>query len=576
VICADADLNGYAIDFVRECRGFVDSEESLDVIHLERQDTRVLYENDKVLKDKVLGDLSLNKRIWVVSTSKGEVKKMDKMIKAVHPDKVGVVIHSDIEGKENIIANIDQIILETKPDYVLVSPTVQAGVSVDLDQYFDYVAGFYRSGIVTSTTFDQMLGRVRKPVSRVAHVWVDKRNMGGATDESIVLENLYNRDRICAAAIGYVARSGSPEKIIYTSGGYRLQQSKESEIYNRFYSAQVAMENARGVSCATSGYIAYLRANGVRYMWFGDDTPSKEVLEAYKEAAEAVKQQDIDEVKGAEEISIVKAQSLVEEETTPEERKQIARAYVLATYGEVNDFTVKLYDGGKGRRSLKNLALTVDLIQGGDWVTLYDLSQRHNGLACATFQNLTPFIFLASEILREFGVLNDDGNAIYSSIRNVQKYRIRYFVELLEELGFKVNVKVAVKNPARMVSSVCSKLGLKLACKQKRVNGKRVREYSLDKSLTEFLLGTPYWDELRVKRIEYNQERSKVVSIQKDKPSFSYKSIKFNPDGTVKAVVMFGSETVIPFDMLSEVERTELSRKYQKVTTYEKSLGLEW
>ncbi len=575
VICADADLNGYAVNFVRAARQFDPSNESFCVIKTERQDTRVLYDNDKVLKEKILQDLEKGKKIWVASTSKGEVKKMHELISAMYPDKTGIVLHSDSDDKEDIIAELDETILQLRPDYVLVSPTVQAGVSVDLDRYFDYVAGFYRSGIMISSTFDQMLGRVRRPVSQTAHVWVDKRDYSGCTDAEIILKNLYNRDKICALSIGYVARCGSPEKVIYTDRGYTLRQSRESVIYNEFYCAQVAQENARGSSCARQGYISYVRANGVKYMWFGDNNPSPEILDAYREASEAVKMQDLRNVRDAEPISIVRAQSLVEEETTAEERRSIARAYVLDTYGEVNDDTITLYDGGKGRKQIKNLALCIDLIRGGDWVTYSDISQRKKGLSCATFDNKTPLILLISDILQEFGVLSCDGVPIFTPIcDDVPAARITQFVDMLNELGLSIDQKTAKKHPARMVSSVCKKVGLRLSNKRVMRDGKRSRIYYLDKTHTEFILSTPYWNDLQQKKMEYEQERSRVIPLSETPPEQRYSAIKFE-GGVILSVVMMGSDIEVPFDLLSESEKEFLRGKYKKMSELESQAPLQ-
>ena len=489
VVCADADLNGDAVDFINKLRKSAKIEKI--VVETKRADDRILYKSDTQLKKKIIEDLSKGQKIYICSTSKKEVKILDEMIKRELPNKKGIMLHSTSEEREEIIAQINQIITKDQPDYIIASPSVQSGVSIDCVDYFDYCCGFYHSRVFSASIFDQMLARVRKPKDFCAHVWLDKRSYQGSIDATEILQNIYNKVQKNAYAMGFLARAGRPEKLTFSDQGWSYVEDVEAIQYNKHFATLLSWQHRKGKLCALNGYEEYLMAHGIKIKYAGDDDNLDYVKDLKSLSTEKIKEQDFEDIMKADDISMELALSFLASEPTPEEQNQINRAFIKDTYGDVNNTTIELYDSGKGRKGIKNLVQAIDVMKGGDALIEKDLKEHEQNLASTILSNNTLKIAMYAELMEQFGVLNRNGEFNFDVIQTqrAQEFIVKHR-ELIEMSGFQISNTV-LNQPIRILSMVLEKVGLKLDKKKRKVKGKTIREYWLCPKHTGFIKSTP-------------------------------------------------------------------------------------
>ncbi|WP_143289503.1 plasmid replication protein, CyRepA1 family, partial [Brunnivagina elsteri] len=83
------------------------------------------------------------------------------------------------------IANLNQILIEY--DLVIASPSLETGVSIDIQGHFQAVWGIYQ-GVQSANSVRQMLARLRDNVER--HIWVRNRGIGTVGNASTSMGSL--------------------------------------------------------------------------------------------------------------------------------------------------------------------------------------------------------------------------------------------------------------------------------------------------------------------------------------------------------------------------------------------------
>jgi hypothetical protein len=496
VVCADADLNENAITFVRNLRKGI-KEETI-CVETDRQDTRALYADKKLLQQKILEDIGAGKRIYICSTSKNECKVMHDLILSQYPDKKGILIHSTSEDREETVSKLNDIIDTEKPDFLVCSPSVQSGVSIDTPYYFDYCVGFYHARSFSAPVFDQMVARVRKPKENTVHVWLDKREYQMETSARRILAELYTKEKKNAQYMGICARTETVESLVYLNEKYQYVEDQPSIMYNEHYARMVAWENSKGSANATQGYLLYCICNCVDFVWIEDKKDLTNIKNLIKDSRDRIKEDDNSKIMGAEDISLDFAKSLMGTEPSPTQQDMITKAFIQDTYGDVNSDTIKEYDKGNGRKKIKNMCNLFESLYSksaeNDTYIKYDHKQRENKVAVSILKNKTLKVITLAKVLIGAGIVNEQ-SFVFDTINIDTLHRV--IQNNLHEIRLSYNFSDTVANqPMRVLSQMLESVGLTVKANKVKRNGKTIREYTLDLQRFEFVIGTPYFLQL--------------------------------------------------------------------------------
>lgn len=100
-------------------------------------------------------------RPWIATDSKEFSKIIDKILK--ESGRFGFVLNAETAGEEwakKFLNNPDNFILENRPQYFIVSPTAESGVSVTVNDYFTEKFTFF-SGVLGTNSQHQIMFRLR-------------------------------------------------------------------------------------------------------------------------------------------------------------------------------------------------------------------------------------------------------------------------------------------------------------------------------------------------------------------------------------------------------------------------------
>ncbi|MFE1746023.1 plasmid replication protein, CyRepA1 family, partial [Coleofasciculus sp. H7-2] len=182
VIIADADLNDFAIDYIKKLRG---DDSPVFLIRNDYQSTGYpckVYESPSyaLLLERAARLALEGKKIFIAMDS----KKTSKLVEALTSDGVQsgriLVVNGDTSGEAEQRQYINEIHnCVDKYDILIATGSLATGVSIELP-WFDEVIGIFE-GISSDGDIAQALARVRDPVPR--HIWISKtgKNFNSAT-----------------------------------------------------------------------------------------------------------------------------------------------------------------------------------------------------------------------------------------------------------------------------------------------------------------------------------------------------------------------------------------------------------
>jgi hypothetical protein len=163
VICADAGLTNSTVDYIEALRG----EEATGVINNYRrtEEPRSVswYGSCDRLMSKILEDAGNGVRMAIATDSQAEAEVIERLLLGL--ERRGKRIDSKTKNEPDIellLARPNEELVKLRPDYLIYSPAIAAGVSFDAD-VFDAVY-FVGRGVLAPASIMQMLGRVRRNV----------------------------------------------------------------------------------------------------------------------------------------------------------------------------------------------------------------------------------------------------------------------------------------------------------------------------------------------------------------------------------------------------------------------------
>ena len=134
---------------------------------------RITPKKDVILA-KISEDLKAKKRVYLAHN--GSVKSIEA-VKRQFKEYNSIAIHSESINDDNVIMALENPNEEWgKYNLVIASPSVQSGVSYDIENTFDAVYGIIGSSSNKSGDACQMTRRVRHPISKTIYVSIERMN----------------------------------------------------------------------------------------------------------------------------------------------------------------------------------------------------------------------------------------------------------------------------------------------------------------------------------------------------------------------------------------------------------------
>lgn len=167
IISLDGDLNNRSYQFIKQFG---------EGIYLENETTKNnktlnIVENEQLFITDIIKTLKQNKKIVICSLSTEPIKKYIQIIENKFKD-IKIVHYT---GKsDNKIKKDDFKDVNTswcKYDIIFYTPTIEAGVSFDIPNYFYKIYGIINTNSCCQQAFFQMLSRVRNPMSQTITIF---------------------------------------------------------------------------------------------------------------------------------------------------------------------------------------------------------------------------------------------------------------------------------------------------------------------------------------------------------------------------------------------------------------------
>lgn len=142
----------------------------------------ILKNDETAILRRIAESIGKGKKLFVCTDNKSVARTLNKYLEDRF-NKAGLIITGDDCGEEQkeFLKNPDLYLSEEKPAWVICSPSVESGISIE-SVYFDNVFGLFY-GIVSPNVALQMLGRVRQPVKRIIWSVVQPNNRLGIKSE---------------------------------------------------------------------------------------------------------------------------------------------------------------------------------------------------------------------------------------------------------------------------------------------------------------------------------------------------------------------------------------------------------
>lgn len=151
VICFDGDMNDRTYDFISD----ISKEYKIFINNFKTTKKHFKYtSNDDFFKEKIDNDLKNGNKIAIVSMSKRHTEDYYKL----YADKYNVVIHNSFDNNKEVLEDVNT---NWKCDLLTFSPTIEAGIDFNVENYFDRCYVVITSGSTTPRGLNQMMNRIR-------------------------------------------------------------------------------------------------------------------------------------------------------------------------------------------------------------------------------------------------------------------------------------------------------------------------------------------------------------------------------------------------------------------------------
>ena len=239
VICCDGDMSNREVEFIKS----YDKDVVLYVNEFIPIKHDYFFHHDEyTFVEYIEEDLKYKKKVVIVSMSASFCYKLEERYKGTY-NTLCITGNSDEKTKRCLI-DIEQIIIKSKIQLFIYSPSITVGVDISMLNYFNRIYGYMCSNSVNARDFCQMLYRVRNPTCVLINVLLDR------TLSRSLIANYYDIDEV-----------KSMSKDIYKNYGYNensLSTFAKIRAWNKF-------ENINSENYLLPVFIQYIIKKGNSY-----------------------------------------------------------------------------------------------------------------------------------------------------------------------------------------------------------------------------------------------------------------------------------------------------------------------
>ncbi len=354
-------------------------------------------------------------------------------------------------------------------DIVVASPTLETGVSIDVN-HFDRVFCF-AVGSQTVEAVLQSLARVRSDVPR--HIWAKQysnHRIGNGSSQPKAL--LRSQKKLFKTNVNLLAQA----ETIAAIDGYNVRHLAT-------WSTLAAIHN-HGFKTYRNSIYHRLESEGYKIIPPDPPDDAKELDNLMKAYADASHQSECEAIANAPLLDDVEyekvshARAKTEQERHSERKTAIAKQY-LAQESEITPELVKQDDNGL----YGQLQILYYLTIGSEFLADRD-HRKVKQLAAQTGEAFTPDVnhrvlsakVKALQVLDIYQFLDPNQTHTNESLKKWWKRCLKMKRDIKTLIGLNISKKMSA---IQFAQALLGMMGLKMECHQRRVNGRRVRFYSL-------------------------------------------------------------------------------------------------
>jgi len=478
VICLDAHLSNITVEFIQALCDTKPITVHFNTFAPGSERVIVMHESVESVQVAAMQYLYDAKNVYLAFNSKKEAFKIYSALKEIFPAKKGLYISGDNNGDKDNIAFFNDVNTVSKNyDYIVCTPSVSTGVSID-NKHFDFVGGVFNAQINTANDCMQALGRVRD-ISTL-HVYCEQR-LGHEPLNSQIIQARWTATHQHDMALMNLDSDGSRVILnpLYEQLITSVTQSRNRS-YNDFYLQFCLLSLADGLT-----------------LIYSDAIVDGELRRQVRDLKVAVVQEDI-RIHNQEALTL-SANELLNLANKPRKtlaeyrqykKQQVIEFYNLHTTDTESIAALSaLDDDGRFKQQVLNLELALGDEKVAKARFLKQLESDEQFAA-----DLTYYVSLQRLYKQLLKCLHAD-----TSFNQISTGDYRYTRETILDSGFIAWIEkergvlqgvVSIpstsqleRDPIRFISTLLGKLGLK----QRRVGRASMAEYHLDIRRTELL-----------------------------------------------------------------------------------------
>lgn len=514
VLLSDADLTDVSVNYIKS---FAPADVPIFTIINEAKPKQWdidFYSGGRLagsLKEELFADIEEGLKPVVACDNQSEAEALDREIAAKFPTKKIVRIDrttTETDAGRKFVENINQSILDEKPDILIHTGSMGTGCSIDgkirdeetgkkyfsdeVYNHFDKVYGLF-FGVVEPSQCRQYLARYRKPVPRV--IWVKE---AGFRDEScksflpdVIKRNLFkNTDQtlnIIEMAKELAGEDADDMAILQTLNAMMNPETGNWDNPHIDLYCQVKARRNYGLSQLAVQLRQELIEESHNLTDYSSDDKGK-ITARIKEAKQEIKFEKATAIATAPDITIEQARAIEKKATTTEgERNQAAKAFLKAELPEMEIDSDFIYDWIiKDNRKRLNAVKLFFLVQHPNIAKHLDKKEFRHRLK--QFSNEALFLPDLKLYANQIKVLNDldflsyiDPNRKYRGTDEdlIELNQQAYFMRdrIYTTFGLKVTKKT---EPMELLTRLASRLGIEFNKKQIREGNFRLYEFTID------------------------------------------------------------------------------------------------
>lgn len=504
VVGMDADITTHDVELMLEL-AHIDNDNQVDVYINEFKPATsksvFMYDEKSNVVNALLKDVKAGKNIYICTNSINLSKKMNETILERNPQAKIKLINSETDAKETqeFVKNINNEIL--KYNVIITSPSLTSGVSIDLDnskkaQHIDVVYGLFYNNKDCGYQLDslQQLARVRYAQNNV--VWYENKNTKLEDNSMNIMAELQSDAEYVRGFLQYVTHNRD----------YSVSLDPAVKLYNELYINTLKAKHEM-LNNGRDRFVELAKRQGYNVSLASEDETSNLYIDAMLAAAgvkvELKRQARIIEANQAIISDLEYTKLKAKKDASLSEQDKIL-GYDLTRFYHVDNVDnelLKLDDDGKTRSTLYKARMLMFAKSNAPTVKAHQekLINLFPGFTSETIKELDTKEFnrvMENESLSFYVPKNGIMQEIYSVIFNAydkKKYLADGNMELRAYLQglmdnpatrhFLYHLDIKLDNfkayPIRETTALLQRAGLTLLGKQKKINGKIERRYTI-------------------------------------------------------------------------------------------------